>query len=342
MSSNEKEILYNNQKTILSIPQSFQEFKELCIQTFYISKQRSENMVFKYYDEDKDEVIINSESFGKDDCKKSKFWILSIDDNNEDLEKIKKECLSRKSKMLKEANLYKQKLLEECKPIIESKINEKNKQHQDDLKKAKENYVNSLKEFKSLIDQNTKNILAKISEKIMSKYLENVKKVDEGVKSQLNEKLAELIEYSKKSFDETDMRKIGIIINQFKESLDAISKGKEELPVLIEDEIIKNVDSFNEKFSISINVLNQSVENTNDEFELEITPDDKIKLDLSGLPKGEFKLIPINLEKKIQEFDKSFFTLKIFNKYNQISNDLKLTFQLRNPEVIGTNEDMFS
>ena len=340
MSSNEKEILYNNQKTILSIPQSFQEFKELCIQTFYISKQRSENMVFKYYDEDKDVIIINSESFGKDDCKKAKFWILSIDDNTEDLEKIKKECLSRKSKMLKEANLYKQKLLEECKPIIESKINEKNKQHQDDLKMAKENYVNSLKEFKSLIDQNTKNVLAKISEKLMSKYLENVKKVDEGVKSQLNEKIDELIEYSKKSFDDTDMRKIGIIINQFKENLDAILKGKEELPFLIENEIIKDVDSLNEKFSISIIVLNQNVENTNDDFELEITPNDKIKLDLSGLKIGEFKLVSINLEKKIQEFEKGFFTLKIFNKNNQISNDLKLTFQLRNPEVLGTNEDM--
>ena len=242
--------------------------------------------------------------------------------------------------MLKEANLYKQKLLKECKRIVESKINEKNKQHQDDLKMAKENYVNSLKEFKSLIDQNTKNVLAKISEKLMSKYLENVKKVDEGVKSQLNEKIDELIEYSKKSFDDTDMRKIGIIINQFKENLDAILKGKEELPFLIENEIIKDVDSLNEKFSISIIVLNQNVENTNDDFELEITPNDKIKLDLSGLKIGEFKLVSINLEKKIQEFEKGFFTLKIFNKNNQISNDLKLTFQLMNPDVIGTNEDM--
>ena len=69
MSSNEKEILYNGIKTKLSIPKSFQEFKDLCIQTFYISKQRSEKMTFKYY-----EVVINDESFGKDDCKNSKFW----------------------------------------------------------------------------------------------------------------------------------------------------------------------------------------------------------------------------------------------------------------------------
>jgi hypothetical protein len=74
-------------------------------------------MVFKYYDEDNDEVNINDKSFGKDDCKKSKFWKLSITEDSsggssgaEELEKIKKECISKKSKMLSEAKLYKQKL----------------------------------------------------------------------------------------------------------------------------------------------------------------------------------------------------------------------------------------
>ena len=349
MSSNEKEILYNDTKTKLAIPQSFQEFKELCIQTFFISKQRSEKMVFKYYDEDNDEVIFNAESFGKDECKNSKLWKLSIMEDSsggsfdvEELEKIKKECIYKKSEMLREAKLYKQKLLEECKSIIENKIKEKNKQHQENLKEAKENYVNCLKEFKNKIDEQTKSILGQISERAIKKYLENVKIVDEEVKRQLNEKIPDLVEYSKKSFEEINIRRIGILINQFKSNLDEISKGKGVFyPFLIEDEIIKDIDSLNERFSIDINVLNQNAENTNDEFELEITPDDKTKIDLSNIQKGEFNLISINLDKTIHEFDKNSFTLKIINKNTQISNDLKLTFKLRNPEEIFTSEYLF-
>jgi F0F1-type ATP synthase membrane subunit b/b' len=349
MSSNEKEILYNGTKTKLAIPQSFQEFKELCIQTFYISKQRRENMVFKYYDEDNDEVNINDKSFGKDDCKKSKFWKLSIMEDSsggssdaEELEKIKKECISKKSEMLREAKLYKQKLLDECKSIIELKIKEKNKQHQDDLKKAKEGYASALKELKSKIDEQTKNLLEKISERIMNKYLENVKLVDEGVKSQLNEKIDELVNYSKQRFEEINIRSIGLLINQFKYNLEDICKGNGKFyPFLIEDEIIKEIDSPNEKFSFKFNVLNQNAENTKDEFELEITPNDKIKLDLSDVEKGEIKLKSINLDKTLHELDKNSFTLKIINKDTQVSNELKLTFKIKNPEIIGTNEYLF-
>jgi len=262
MSSNEKEILYNGIKTKLVIPQSFQEFKELCIKTFYISKQRSEQMVFKYYDEDNDEVMIDDKSFGKDDCKNSKFWELIIREDEcggssdpEELEKIKKECIAKKEKMLKEANLYKKKLLEKCKSIIEKKIKEKNESHQNDLKNLKENYINSLKEFKSEVDNQTKKMLNQITEKVMSKYLENVKLVDKGVKSQLSEKIKELVEDSKKSFDKISIRRIGILINQFESNLKEIKEGQGKLlPFLIEDEITKEVNLLSENFSISINV----------------------------------------------------------------------------------------
>jgi len=348
MSSNEKEIRYNDTKTKLAIPQTFQEFKELCIQTFYISKQRSESMVFKYIDEGNDEIIINDKSFGKNDCKNSKFWKLEIMEDSyggssdaEELEKIKKECISKKSEMLMEAKLYKQKLLEECKLIIENKIKEKNKQHQDDLKMAKENYVNSLKELKSKIDEQTKKLIEKISERVINKYLENVKKVDDGIKNQLNEKIDELVNYSKKEFDEANIRRIGLLINQFKYNLEEISKGKGKFyPFLIEDKITKEIDSPNEKFSIDFNVLNQSDENIKDEYELEITPNDKVKIDLSDIEKGEIKLKSINLNKTLHELDKNSFTLKIMNKNTQVSNELKLTFKLKNPGIIGTNEDL--
>ena len=351
MSSIEKIILYNDQKIKLSIPKSFQEFKELCIQTFYISKKRSENMIFQYYDENNNQVTVNDKTFGKDECKKSKLWKLSINEDlnggdTEELEKIKQECIYRKSEMLREAQLYKQKLFEECKKIIEFKIKEQNEKYQEDLKKIKENYNNSLKNFKSEVDNQTNNCLGEILKNVMNKYLEKVKLVDEGIKSKLNEKIDELIVDATKSFEDINLKEkaIGILIEHFKTNLNAITKDKiENLPFLIDDIIIKDVDSLNENFSIKFNVFNQNAENNKDEFYLEITPKFKSKLDLADINKGEIKTISINLEKSIEkDFKKSDFTLKILNKDGQaISNDLKLTFKLNKPNNMGTFDDLF-
>ena len=211
------------------------------------------------------------------------------------------------------------------------------------MKNAKENYINSLKDLKRIVDNQTKSMLEQISEKAMNRYFEYVNYADEGVKSKLRFNLDEIIKAIKKSFEQIQIRRIVILINQFKSNLEEISKGKGEynFPFLIEDEIFKEEDILTEKFSIDINVLSQNSENINDEYELEITPYFKTKIDLSGIQKGEFRLISINFDKTIEDFGKSTFTLKILKKDEQVSNDLKLTFKLKELNAVSINEDLF-
>lgn len=351
----EMDIEYNNIKTKLSLPDNFSEFKELCIQTFYISELRSQKMNFFYVDEENDDVKLDQDSYEKDDARKAKLWKLFIGENKrkktidtQKKEKIIKDFITKKEALIGEAKLYKEKLFDECSKIIEMKIKQKNEEHKKDIQKIKDEYAKNLKEFKDLIDKKTKENLGKISDKAIKVYTEKSQYIDKSVLETMSDKLGEFKD-NKKDL-EVNIGEIGNNINETSQNLkeckeifnDIVKESKSNfLKFIIYDVNIKN--NINElKNGINFKIKIRKFENTdiNNSF-LRIQSSDKsyhedIKIDLNDVLKEE-KEKEITFNPQINDEKDYLFNMALFNKNNIISNVAKLVL---NAIELGSTSDL--
>lgn len=357
------EMEYNNHKKKLSLPKNFSEFKELCIQTFYISKLRSEKMCFFYYDEDNDENQINDENYNSDDSLKATYWKLIIKEEDEEeetesqldskeIEDAKRELIVKKEKLVEELKNYKKKYFEKCNEIIKTRIEEKNKIHKENIQKIKDDYINNLKEFKKEIDEQRKAILEKLSENTLNVYMEKVKLIEQGVLENMREPLKKLSSDIEEDLDVPKIKEIGENIEIMK---DNINECKEVFQKKLVDSQVLMIYKIDEKIEIKkqINELNKL------EFNLNITnlKKDKISSEKFFLEinreKGDSELIPIDLsdieinhskEKKIEfnpnikELGEFIFKISIVLNNCQISNTSIL---ILNVNELGSNFDLF-
>jgi hypothetical protein len=342
----EMDIEYNNIKTKLSLPDKFSEFKELCIQTFYISELRSQKMNFCYVDEDNDDVKLDEDSYEGSDARKAKFWKLSIGDkkknssNSKKDDQSKKEFIAQKEKLIGEAKLYKEKLFGECSRIIEEKIKQKNEEHKNNIQKIKDQFEKNLKEFKNLVDKQTKEYLGKISENAMNVYIEKSQFIDKSVIDAMSMKLGEF-EDSKKDLG-INMEEIGKNltdttqnVKDCKEIFQDIVKESKFLKFIINEAKITNniIDLKNGvKFKIKIKRLGD-IKTNNSFLRIQNSEDKKyedIKIDLKEELKEE-KEIEITFNPHITEIKEYLFNMVLINDKNIISNIARLIINVHEP-----------
>ena len=347
-------IEYNNIKTKISLPSKFSEFKELCIQTFYISELRSQRMDFYYIDDENDEMHLDENSY--EDARNAEFWKLVIDDkkgknpkNSGDSLKKKQGFITQKEELIREAKLYKEKLFEECSRIIEDKIKQKNETHKKDIQKIKDEYAKKLKDFKNLVDNQVKALLGKISESTMKIYMEKSQLLDNNVIEEMSKKLGKF-EDNKNDLN-VNMGEIGDNINNNNQDVkeckeifkDIVNQSKSNfLKYIIDDAEIKN--NINElKNGINFKIKIKKFDNTNisNSF-LRIKSLDKnnfedIKIDLNDVSTEDTEK-EITFNPKITEAKKYLFYMVLINNKNIISNLSKLVI---NAIELGSNDDLF-
>ena len=353
----EMDIEYNNIKTKLTLPDKFSEFKELCIQTFYISELRSLKMNFCYVDEDNDEVKLDEDSYEEDDARKAKFWKLLIGKiqnkktiDPEKKEKSRKDFIAQKEALIGEAKLYKEKLFEECNKIIEVKIKQKNEEHKNDIQKIKDEYAKNLKEFKDLVDKKTKEILGKLSENTMNVYIEKSQYIEKNVIENMSKKLGEFKE-SRKDF-EVNIDEIGNNINDTSQNVkeckeifqDIVKESKSNfLKFIIYDvNLENNTNDLKNGINFTIKISKFEDTDINNSF-LRIQTSDKtyhedIKIDLSDVLK-EQKQKEITFNPQITKAQEYLFNMVLFNQKNIISNVARLII---NVNELGSNDDLLS
>ena len=346
------DIEYNKRKTKLSLPNKFSEFKELCIQTFYISESRSRKMNFYYVDEDNDIVNLDENSYENEDARKAKFWKLLIEEkkrksssNSKENKHSKKDFIAQKEALIKEAKLYKEKIFGECNRIIEIKIKQKNEEHKKDIQIIKDQYEKSLK----YLDNKLKEVLNKISERFIQFYTEKSQLIEKYVIKTMSNKLGEF-EDCKKLF-EVNMGEIGDNINDayinVKECIDILCdtflKSRFYLPkyIIYDTEIENNINELqnNARFKMKIRKFSNTVIN-NSFLRIQSSDNEQyedIKIDLSYIYYEETET-EITFNPNISEIKKYFFNMALFNGNNIISN---VAILIINVQALNSNDDLF-
>lgn len=339
----EIEIDYLNRKTKVNLPEKYSDFIELCKQTFYISKSRSENMLFYYY-EDEDKIPIEEEEYKNPDVRKCNSWelvILEEEDNMDgvDQNQLKNELDLKKDQILSQIKKFKENLYKESAEKLKKEIIKRNEKQQKIIQEIKDEYINNLSKFREEIKEQNKDFIGNISKTLLDSYQQNMLLIDKCVKENIKSQMNQLGDYCKKDLDEIEKSELGQISkvneeikNNLKTCLEKFNKITDDkyfnLCLINANDIITTIKN---EINFELNVKNMNDKIFDGEYMLEITWNDKkfeVKLDLSDIKPKENKVKKVKFSPSINEKGVYYFNLEIKGKDKPISNKskLKLTF----------------
>lgn len=350
----EMEVEFLNQKIKLSLPKKYSEFIELCKQTFYISDERSKNLSFSYI-ENGEETAMEEDDYANRDSLKAEYWVLSTNEDEEgdgedkDMISLAKEELKNKKRdLLNEAKKFKKDLYDNYSKIIAEKIKEKNKVHEENIKKIKEDFLTHLKEIENEMNESLNKVITEtLPEKVMNKYEESIKKINNGVKEQLLPKIDDLKLECNKELTQINTNDINQGMNYLRSSISNcqnvfLSKIKEAECCEIQNvEIQKNSNEIKDGITFNLPIKKTKNVKLSNNCVLEINDDDdnyEVKIDLSNLKYNNEETIKVSFNPNKTDPDDYTFELRIKQGNNDISNESKLKLKITQ---VGDNEDLF-
>ena len=347
----EMEIEFLGQRRKLSLPKLYSDFIEKCKKIFYLSEERSRNLSFAYVKDGKEENFDEDEY--DEDPRQADYWKLFTNEDEEEqgdaeiISLAKDELANKKRELLNEAKKFKENLFTQYNQIVAEKIKEKNKQHQENIQKIKENYKKQLKEFENEMNEQIKEVKEKLKKKIMSKYENSITTIDNGVKEQLLPRIKELNNECKKELNAINLNEIDNEMNKLGQSL---SKCQDVVTNKLQETISFNIQDVTKQVNLNVAKEGISIELTVKKLNskktgncvLEIVNEEsqsyQVDIDLSELRFNEERNKTINFNPHIQNRGTYNYKLKIKQGYGDISNEAELTLEITD---VGSNEDLF-
>ena len=352
----EMEVEFLNQKIKLSLPKQYSEFVELCKQTFYISDERSKNLSFSYIENGED-TPMEEDEYANSDSLKADYWVLSTNEDEEgdgedkDMVSLAKDELKNKKKeLLNEAKKFKKDLYDNYSKIIAEKIKEKNKVHEENIKKIKEDFVKHLKEIENEMNESLNKIIKEtLPKKVMNKYEESIKTINNGVKELLIPKINELNLELKKELTQINTNDINQGMNLLRSSIQNcqgvfMSKIKEaECCVIQKVEMQINSNGIKDGITFQLPIKKTKNVQLPNNCVLEINDDDdgdyQVDINLSAIKYNHEEKIEVSFNPKNIETGGHIFTLRIKQGNNNISNESELVLTITQ---VGDNDDLFA
>ena len=355
--SNKKEITidYLKRKTKILLPEKYSDFIEECKKTFFISNSRSENMYFKYIDEEGDENDLEEDDYKNEKVQNLPYWKLIVNDNDSETDEAnntKDELITIKNKILKKAKGYKSKKLKESNELIEKEMKKRNDEHKKNIEKMKNEYKTKIEEFKNDINSLIIKSLDDISQKLLDTYNKNIEATNNEIKNNFKASIETIGKQFEEDLSKVNMDDIGDKIETMKESVKGcmsdfhdiynVSKNLKAI-CLIEGKIESKCRISKNSIAFNLKITNNTEQKLNGNYILDIRGEDNIgnfqaKLDLSDINSKEEKSKEIKFNPHIENEGIFNFTLYIKENGNIISNEsqLKLTMW-----EIGSMNDMF-
>jgi len=342
----EIEIDYLNKKTKILLPEKYSDFIESCKKTFFISESRSQLMEFSYEDEGGESYSIDEDEYNNRDSIKAKYWILKINEDEEEEEKdnnknIKEQILRMKKDIIKEVRRKKEKIFEEYNKKLKEKIKIRNEELQKNINKIKEEYINNLKQFKQELKEQNKKSIDEISDKLIKLYENNLSNIGQSLKSELKSEVKDTGKICQSELEEICSKDIEEEINNMnsniKECKDYFNlKLNESKLINAQVEINKNKNvkiNLNEPVKFDLNIKNKTSKNLKEKYLLEIrgVDDDKlynVNLDLSDIEPHQEKSKEIIFKPNLNIGKHEFILNVVKDINNSISNDCILTLEI--------------
>lgn len=190
-------------ETPVEVPSSYEDFIKLIVSTFFITDKMKQSMSIIYFDDENYENILYPDNYS-DAIEEAKEFVIQFQEeesqskpvvNSSNVEKLQNKVIEKMKSVEDDINEYKQKLVESCKKAVEKKLEEVDKQHQEEIKQLIDFYEKKLNNIKNKVNEETQTIVNDIQNKSTSSMTEQLDQYKRDIEKEMESLIKEKIKY---------------------------------------------------------------------------------------------------------------------------------------------------
>jgi hypothetical protein len=190
-------------ETPVEVPSSYEDFIKLIVSTFFITDKMKQSMSIIYFDDENYENILYPDNYS-DAIEEAKEFVIQFQEeesqskpvvNSSNVEKLQNKVIEKMKSVEDDINEYKQKLVESCKKAVEKKLEEVDKQHQEEIKQLIDFYEKKLNNIKNKVNEETQTIVNDIQNKSTTSMTEQLDQYKRDIEKEMESLIKEKIKY---------------------------------------------------------------------------------------------------------------------------------------------------
>jgi hypothetical protein len=190
-------------ETPVEVPSSYEDFIKLIVSTFFITDKMKQSMSIIYFDDENYENILYPDNYS-DAIEEAKEFVIQFQEeesqskpvvNSSNVEKLQNKVIEKMKSVEDDINEYKQKLVESCKKAVEKKLEEVDKQHQEEIKQLIDFYEKKLNNIKNRVNEETQTIVNDIQNKSTTSMTEQLDQYKRDIEKEMESLIKEKIKY---------------------------------------------------------------------------------------------------------------------------------------------------
>ena len=156
-----------------------------------------------YFDDENYENILYPDNYS-DAIEEAKEFVIQFQEeesqskpvvNSSNVEKLQNKVIEKMKSVEDDINEYKQKLVESCKKAVEKKLEEVDKQHQEEIKQLIDFYEKKLNNIKNRVNEETQTIVNDIQNKSTTSMTEQLDQYKRDIEKEMESLIKEKIKY---------------------------------------------------------------------------------------------------------------------------------------------------
>ena len=190
-------------ETPVEVPSSYEDFIKLIVSTFFITDKMKQSMSIIYFDDENYENILYPDNYS-DAIEEAKEFVIQFQEeesqskpvvNSSNVETLQNKVIEKMKSVEDDINEYKQKLVESCKKAVEKKLEEVDKQHQEEIKQLIDFYEKKLNNIKNRVNEETQTIVNDIQNKSTTSMTEQLDQYKRDIEKEMESLIKEKIKY---------------------------------------------------------------------------------------------------------------------------------------------------
>ena len=222
-------------ETPVEVPSTYEDFIKLIVSTFFITDKMKQSMSIIYFDDEGYENILYPDNYS-DAIEEAREFVIQFQEeespsrpvvNSSNVEKLQNKVIEKMKSVEDDINEYKQKLVESCKQAVEKKLEEVDKQHQEEIKQLTDFYENKLNNIKNRVNEETQTIVNDIQNKSTTSMTEQLDQYKRDIEKEMESLIKEKIKYMQTKADEIDFselekkqKEVGQVVDNNKQILE--------------------------------------------------------------------------------------------------------------------------
>lgn len=222
-------------ETPVEVPSTYEDFIKLIVSTFFITDKMKQSMSIIYFDDENYENILDPDNYS-DAIEEAKEFVIQFQEeespskpvvNSSNVDKLQNKVIEKMKSVEDDINEYKQKLVESCKKAVEKRLEEVDKQHQEEIKKLIDFYEKKLNNIKNRVNEGTQKLVNDIQNKSTTSMAEQLDQYKRDIETEMENLIKEKIKYMENKAGEIDFselekkqKEVGQVVDNNKQILE--------------------------------------------------------------------------------------------------------------------------